>query len=232
MRDALHGMVQESHSVGPLFEELGIDAAGKSGTGEKQDQNDTAWFVAYAPTTTRSTSWLRGGAGRRRVGYGGAGGGRCVSGVTGAGKKATERTHYCFANENLEAYGVGTHRHTPEIEQNIAYIQGKDLMKPETWQFINFQPHLTPQIRGIEVTIYATLNKDLTNDELYEMYQATTRMSFVRVFPASQARADQVDCWHQLCCMTPLTTPAPSACWSAPSSTTSARAPLVRPSRT
>ena len=49
VRDALHGMVQESHSVGPLFEELGIDAAGKSGTGEKQDQNDTAWFVAYAP---------------------------------------------------------------------------------------------------------------------------------------------------------------------------------------
>lgn len=49
VRDALHGMVQESHSVGPLFEELHIDAAGKSGTGEKQDQNDTAWFVAYAP---------------------------------------------------------------------------------------------------------------------------------------------------------------------------------------
>ncbi len=39
-----------------------------------------------------------------------------VSGVTGAGKRATERTHFCFANENLEAYGVGTHRHTPEIE--------------------------------------------------------------------------------------------------------------------
>ena len=41
--------------------------------------------------------------------------------------------------------------------------------RPETWQFINFQPHLTPQIRGIEVTIYATLNKDVTNDELYEL---------------------------------------------------------------
>ncbi|MFR5091541.1 MAG: penicillin-binding transpeptidase domain-containing protein [Adlercreutzia equolifaciens] len=70
VRDALHGMVQESHSVGPLFEELGIDAAGKSGTGEKQDQNDTAWFVAYAPTTTRSTSWpawwSRAAAGRIR----------------------------------------------------------------------------------------------------------------------------------------------------------------------
>ncbi|WP_302964652.1 penicillin-binding protein 2 [uncultured Adlercreutzia sp.] len=49
VRDALHDMVRESHTVGPLFEEAGIDAAGKSGTGEKQDQNDTAWFVAYAP---------------------------------------------------------------------------------------------------------------------------------------------------------------------------------------
>lgn len=49
VRNALHDMVRESHSVAPLFEEAGIDAAGKSGTGEKQDQNDTAWFVAYAP---------------------------------------------------------------------------------------------------------------------------------------------------------------------------------------
>ena len=40
-----------------------------------------------------------------------------ISGVTGAGKKASARTHFCFADENLEAYGVATHRHTPEIEQ-------------------------------------------------------------------------------------------------------------------
>lgn len=49
VRDSLHDMVRESHSVGPLFQELSIDAAGKSGTGEKQNENDTAWFVAYAP---------------------------------------------------------------------------------------------------------------------------------------------------------------------------------------
>ena len=47
-----------------------------------------------------------------------------VSGVTGAGKKATERTHFCFADGNVEAYGVGTHRHTPEIEQ-ILRIPGR-----------------------------------------------------------------------------------------------------------
>ncbi len=60
-----------------------------------------------------------------------------VSGVTGAGKKATERTHYCFANENLEAYGVGTHRHTPEIEQ-ILGLEGR----------LVFTPHLAPLNRG------------------------------------------------------------------------------------
>ena len=54
-----------------------------------------------------------------------------VSGVTGAGKKATERTHYCFANENLEAYGVGTHRHTPEIEQ-ILGLEGRLVFTPRT----------------------------------------------------------------------------------------------------
>lgn len=92
VRDALHGMVQESHSVGPLFEELGIDAAGKSGTGEKQDQNDTAWFVASCPLQRPEVRrGLRGGAGRRRVGYGGAGGGRGHGGAHGLRRPARPR---------------------------------------------------------------------------------------------------------------------------------------------
>ena len=41
----------------------------------------------------------------------------------------------------------------------------------ETWQYINFQPHLLPQVRGIEVTIYATCDKDFTNEEVYELYK-------------------------------------------------------------
>ena len=56
-----------------------------------------------------------------------------ISGVTGAGKKATARTHFCFADENPEAYGVGSHRHTPEIEQ-ILDAPGRVL----------FTPHLAP----------------------------------------------------------------------------------------
>ncbi len=65
-----------------------------------------------------------------------------ISGVTGAGKKASARTHFCFANENLEAYGVTTHRHTPEIEQ-ILDIQGR----------LVFTPHLAPLNRGLLSTV-------------------------------------------------------------------------------
>lgn len=91
------------------------------------------------------------------------------------------------AENNFCAYALGGgHRHTPEIEQNIAYITGKDLMKPETWQYINFQPHLLPQVRGIEVTIYATCDRDFTNEEVYELYKDFYKDEpFVKVFPAS-----------------------------------------------
>lgn len=65
-----------------------------------------------------------------------------ISGVTGAGKKASERTHFCFANDNLEAYGVTTHRHTPEIEQ-ILGIPGR----------LVFTPHLAPLNRGLLSTV-------------------------------------------------------------------------------
>ncbi len=65
-----------------------------------------------------------------------------VSGITGAGRKATERTHFCFADENVEAYGVGAHRHTPEIEQ-ILGISGR----------LVFTPHLAPLRRGLLSTV-------------------------------------------------------------------------------
>ena len=86
-----------------------------------------------------------------------------VSGITGAGKKATERTHFCFANENLEAYGVGTHRHTPEIEQ-ILGIPGR----------LVFTPHLAPLNRGLLSTVTMPIAPDAelpTMQELVELYQ-------------------------------------------------------------
>ncbi len=72
-----------------------------------------------------------------------------ISGVTGAGKKANSRTHFCFADENLEAYGVATHRHTPEIEQ-ILGIPGR----------LIFTPHLAPLNRGLLSTVNIPLAGD------------------------------------------------------------------------
>ena len=85
-----------------------------------------------------------------------------VSGVTGAGKKATERTHFCFANENMEAYGVGTHRHTPEIEQ-ILGLQGR----------LVFTPHLAPLNRGLlsTVTLPLALGAAPSTEELVALYR-------------------------------------------------------------
>lgn len=84
-----------------------------------------------------------------------------VSGVSGAGKKATERTHFCFADENLEAYGVGNHRHTPEIEQ-ILGIQGR----------LVFTPHLAPLDRGLLSTVTLPVgDAEVTQDSLDALYQ-------------------------------------------------------------
>lgn len=71
-----------------------------------------------------------------------------ISGITGAGKSATERTHFCFASENLEAYALTNHRHTPEIEQ-ILGLPGQ----------VIFSPHLAPLNRGILATVYLPLRE-------------------------------------------------------------------------
>ncbi len=86
-----------------------------------------------------------------------------ISGVTGAGKKATDRTHFCFANENLEAYGVGTHRHTPEMEQ---ILDLKDR--------IVFTPHLAPLNRGLLSTVNLMLTSDdsaISNDDIADIFE-------------------------------------------------------------
>lgn len=127
------------------------------------------------------------------------------SGYTGAGRRPALNKILTEAENNFCAYALGGgHRHTPEIEQNIAYITGKDLMKPDTWQFINFQPHLLPQIRGIEVTVYATLNKDYTNDELFALYSDFYKDEpFVKVFPASKPAQTKWVYGTNFCYMTP-----------------------------
>lgn len=99
-----------------------------------------------------------------------------ISGVTGAGKKPSQRTHFCFANESVEAYGVTTHRHAPEIEQ-ILDIPGQ----------LVFTPHLAPLNRGLLSTVTipvaddAALSSAADAQRIYqEFYEGTT---FVEVLP-------------------------------------------------
>lgn len=72
------------------------------------------------------------------------------SGTSGAGRGAKVPNLYCEVNENIKAYGVASHRHTPEIEEQLGYAAGKKIV-------LNFTPHLVPMNRGILVTAYANL---------------------------------------------------------------------------
>lgn len=97
------------------------------------------------------------------------------SGTSGAGRGAKVNNLYCEVNENIKAYGVATHRHTPEIEEQLSYASGKEVK-------LNFTPHLVPMNRGILVTAYAKLTKDVTYEELKAVYDAYYKEeTFVRV---------------------------------------------------
>lgn len=97
------------------------------------------------------------------------------SGTSGAGRGAKVDNLYCEVNENIKAYGVANHRHTPEIEEQLSYASGEKVV-------LNFTPHLVPMNRGILITAYATLKKDVTYEEVkavYDKYYANEK--FVRV---------------------------------------------------
>ncbi|HIU75327.1 MAG TPA: N-acetyl-gamma-glutamyl-phosphate reductase [Candidatus Pelethocola excrementipullorum] len=97
------------------------------------------------------------------------------SGTSGAGRGAKVDNLYCEVNENIKAYGVASHRHTPEIEEQLSYAAGYPI-------HINFTPHLVPMNRGILVTAYASLKKDVSYEEVkavYDSYYENER--FVRV---------------------------------------------------
>lgn len=90
------------------------------------------------------------------------------SGTSGAGRGAKVANLYCEVNESIKAYGVGTHRHTPEIEEQLSYAAGEDIK-------LIFTPHLVPMNRGILVTAYADLKEGVTDEMIrsaYEKYYA------------------------------------------------------------
>lgn len=102
------------------------------------------------------------------------------SGTSGAGRSAKVANLFCEVNENMKAYGVASHRHTPEIEEQLGYAG-------ECSVTINFTPHLVPMNRGILATEYASLKRKAdgtlpTYDEIkavYDKYYADEK--FVRV---------------------------------------------------
>ncbi len=97
------------------------------------------------------------------------------SGTSGAGRGAKIQNLFCEVNENIKAYGVTTHRHTPEIEEQLGYAAGCSVK-------LNFTPHLVPMNRGILVTAYASLTKDITEEEIRAIYHSYyDNEQFIRV---------------------------------------------------
>lgn len=104
------------------------------------------------------------------------------SGTSGAGRGAKVPNLYCEVNENMKAYGVTTHRHTPEIEEQLGYAAGGEIT-------VTFTPHLAPMNRGILATEYATLVKKAdgtlpTAEEIRAAYDKYYKKEkFIRVLP-------------------------------------------------
>ncbi len=102
------------------------------------------------------------------------------SGVTGAGKSLSQKTHYPECNEAFSPYNIGKHRHTPEIEQTLSRFAGKDVK-------VTFVPHLLPVNRGIISTVYAEKKTEFSLEKIYEIYRETySSERFVRVLPLGE----------------------------------------------
>ncbi|HEX3015524.1 MAG TPA: N-acetyl-gamma-glutamyl-phosphate reductase [Desulfobacteria bacterium] len=86
------------------------------------------------------------------------------SGVSGAGRSLSLGSHFSEVNENFKAYKVGTHRHTPEIEQELSLLAGEQIT-------LSFTPHLVPMTRGILATVYGKLNPGWNEAKIRECYQ-------------------------------------------------------------
>ena len=97
------------------------------------------------------------------------------SGTTGAGKSLTEDTHYPRCNESFHPYKIASHRHTPEIEQELSKMNQQQIT-------VTFTPHLLPVNRGIISTIYVDLKDNIKYEDVYQMYMNTYKDEyFVRV---------------------------------------------------
>lgn len=96
------------------------------------------------------------------------------SGTSGAGRSEKLTSLYCEVNENFKAYGVATHRHTPEIEQELSLAAGREVR-------LQFTPHLVPMNRGILATCYAKLAEGVTEEDIAEAYSLYSGERFIRL---------------------------------------------------
>jgi N-acetyl-gamma-glutamyl-phosphate reductase len=99
------------------------------------------------------------------------------SGVSGAGRAAKTGSLYAESNESVKAYSVASHRHTPEIEEQLTKLSGADIT-------LSFTPHLIPMNRGILITAYASPNPGVTGQDITDAYQAAYKDEyFIRLLP-------------------------------------------------
>lgn len=102
-----------------------------------------------------------------------------LSGVSGAGRKASAKTHFCNADESVGLYGL-PHRHTPEIAQTLSRAAGEDVE-------VIFTPHLVPMVRGLLSTVYIPLKKQMSTEEVHALYaKRYAGETFVTVRPAGE----------------------------------------------
>ena len=99
------------------------------------------------------------------------------SGISGAGPKPSENTHYANRESNFIAYNIGAHRHTPEIEQELSAVASEPVR-------VTFTPHLVPMTRGILSTVYMRLTEEISTEEALNIYaKFYAHEPFVRVLP-------------------------------------------------
>lgn len=97
------------------------------------------------------------------------------SGVSGAGRNASQTSHFCHVNESFKAYKVGSHRHTPEMEAILGHIAGRPVP-------LNFVPHLVPMSRGMQTTIYTQPRSGVAIRQVEEcLHSFYAGRSFVRL---------------------------------------------------
>lgn len=107
------------------------------------------------------------------------------SGVSGAGRGLKQSTLFCEAGEGLSPYGIASHRHAPEIEQELSNAAGRDLL-------VNFTPHLVPMSRGELITAYVALEHGTgVNDLRAALNKTYADEPFVRIAQSDEIPATQ-----------------------------------------